>query len=574
MTDQLIPISHRNGRRRHQLLLVFLLVVLTAGCAGKAPQVGEPGAQTPQLDRRRAQLAYHYFADGSLKFSLGNYSQAAESYERALRHDPGSYEVRLSLAECYFRTRQFARAVSVADVISPKDSRVYDLLGRAYIFMDQVDDAREAYVELLETDSTNAQAFWNLYRLAMRRGYLDEAALHLEKLSKQRPATRVFNDLGNLYIRLGQPRDAAGAFEHSLDRDSTESNRRALIGLAGALEAEERFAEAISVYERAIAQLPDDLQTRKRLLMLQIRTDRLDDAIATIDSILTLYPADQERIRLGFLLYDTEQYDRAESLFVAMAERDGEDKYLGLFYLGRISGARDNPDAAKEYFRRATVVTDSIPDAWIHWGNVLASEDSLDAAVVIAKRGMEVVHDPEPFWYFIGLTYSRGERYDSAAVWLQKSWQADTTDGRAQFSLAAALERAGRFPEAAVLFRGLISREPNNAGALNYLGYMFADSGVHLDESLDMIERAIGHDPDNGAYLDSFGWILYRLGRYTEAETQIRRALDILKSDSTIFDHLGDILAATGRRREAKEQWRRALELDPKNDSLQLKLQE
>ncbi|HUU45156.1 MAG TPA: tetratricopeptide repeat protein, partial [Acidobacteriota bacterium] len=209
-----------------------------------------------------------------------------------------------------------------------------------------------------------------------------------------------------------------------------------------------------------------------------------------------------------------------------------------------------------------------------HWANVLLQEDSLSAALAIAYRGLQAIVNPEPFWYFMGLAFSRNNEYDSAAVWLDKAWRADTTDGRIQFSLAAALERSGRFGEAASLFSDLLAREPTNAAALNYLGYMYADSGVHLQESLTMIERALDQDPNNGAYLDSFGWILYRLGRYDEAEVQIRRALEILQSDATIFDHLGDILAARGRQQEAIENWRRALELDPENEDLQRKLLE
>jgi tetratricopeptide (TPR) repeat protein len=88
--------------------------VLVAGCAGKAPKVEEGGLPPAALNPRQAQLAYHHFSDAALLFSMGEYAEAAEAYERALRHDPASYEIRLSLAECYFRLRQFPRAVSIA----------------------------------------------------------------------------------------------------------------------------------------------------------------------------------------------------------------------------------------------------------------------------------------------------------------------------------------------------------------------------------------------------------------------------------------------------------------------------
>jgi Flp pilus assembly protein TadD len=141
-----------------------------------------------------------------------------------------------------------------------------------------------------------------------------------------------------------------------------------------------------------------------------------------------------------------------------------------------------------------------------------------------------------------------------------------------QFALAASCERIGQFERAEHLFRRLIAREPENSTALNYLGYMYADSGVMLAESLKLIERALAVDSTNGAYLDSYGWALYRLGRLPEAEAQIRKALVVMQSDATILDHLGDILLVLGRRDEAEAQWRKALELEPDNAAIRRKL--
>jgi tetratricopeptide (TPR) repeat protein len=196
----------------------------------------------------------------------------------------------------------------------------------------------------------------------------------------------------------------------------------------------------------------------------------------------------------------------------------------------------------------------------------------LRAAVEVAHQAIAATHDPRGFWYFIGLAFSRAQQFDSAVVWLDTLWRTDTLDSRVQFSLASSLERARHFDRAVDLFRRIIAREPNNDLALNYLGYMYADSGINLDESLSLIERALKQAPTNGAYLDSDGWVLYRLGRYQEAEVQIRKALELMQSDPTIHDHLGDILAALGRRDEAVVHWRRALDLEPDSIALRQKL--
>ena len=101
--------------------------------------------------------------------------------------------------------------------------------------------------------------------------------------------------------------------------------------------------------------------------------------------------------------------------------------------------------------------------------------------------------------------------------------------------------------------------DPNNSMTLNYLGYMLADRNVHLEEALNLIKRAVELDPQNGAYLDSLGWVYFRLGHYDQAEEYLRRAADKTPNDATIQDHLGELYARTGKLKTAAMHWERAL---------------
>jgi tetratricopeptide (TPR) repeat protein len=122
------------------------------------------------------------------------------------------------------------------------------------------------------------------------------------------------------------------------------------------------------------------------------------------------------------------------------------------------------------------------------------------------------------------------------------------------FSRAAALERLGQVEESEALFRQLVDNQPNDANAANYLGYMWADREVNLEEALDLIAHAVSLDPDNSAYLDSLGWVHFRLGDLAEAERWLRRAVDLGGNlgDGTVFCHLGEVLLAGGDRTEAR----------------------
>ncbi len=112
------------------------------------------------------------------------------------------------------------------------------------------------------------------------------------------------------------------------------------------------------------------------------------------------------------------------------------------------------------------------------------------------------------------------------------------------------------------MFRQLIAKEPNNAVALNYLGYMLAERGERLTESVDFIKRALAIDPDNGSYLDSIGWAYYKDGKLDLAVDNLKRAADQLLTNSVVQDHYGDVLFKLGRYDDAIGAWNRALSGD------------
>ena len=112
----------------------------------------------------------------------------------------------------------------------------------------------------------------------------------------------------------------------------------------------------------------------------------------------------------------------------------------------------------------------------------------------------------------------------------------------------------------------MLSRDPDNATALNYLGYMLAERGERLDESVDLLKKALQIEPENGSYLDSLGWAYFKSDKLDLAEDNLRRAADQLKTNSVIQDHHGDVLFKLGRVDEAIAAWTRALNGD--GDSL------
>ncbi|HAV65637.1 MAG TPA: hypothetical protein DCY13_25090 [Verrucomicrobiales bacterium] len=138
--------------------------------------------------------------------------------------------------------------------------------------------------------------------------------------------------------------------------------------------------------------------------------------------------------------------------------------------------------------------------------------------------------------------------------------------------MGAQLERNGLYEEAAKSFKRCLDLKQDHAQALNYLGYMWADLGIHLEEARKLIQKAVDLEPMNPAFLDSLAWVLYRLDQPNLALTYMEEAMKHQEEpDATLFDHLGDIHFAIGNQEEAMKAWRRSFEIEA-NPKVQKKL--
>jgi tetratricopeptide (TPR) repeat protein len=162
--------------------------------------------------------------------------------------------------------------------------------------------------------------------------------------------------------------------------------------------------------------------------------------------------------------------------------------------------------------------------------------------------------------------YSRVKRWKEAEESLTKAEQLSTkADDKAYvwFLRGDTLQRQKKFDEADAEFRKILASippsDPQTAATLNYLGYMNADRGVKLDESLNYIKQALTFEPNNGAYLDSLGWVYFKLGKYDLAEENLTKAAVHMGSDPTVQEHLGDLYQKTGRLKLAAAHWERAM---------------
>src|SRR5205085_7913732 len=171
----------------------------------------------------------------------------------------------------------------------------------------------------------------------------------------------------------------------------------------------------------------------------------------------------------------------------------------------------------------------------------------------------------------LGRLHQRRKQWDEAGRVWSEAWQRFPRESRLGLDLAFCREQAGHVDSALHVARQVLSREPENPQALNFLGYLLADHNRDLEDARRLIARALDKEPENGAFLDSMGWVYYRLGKLSQARGQLERAA-VLTGDPVVHEHLGDVYKGLKLLDLAKQQYRLSLAVDSLNSRVRGKL--
>jgi tetratricopeptide (TPR) repeat protein len=191
----------------------------------------------------------------------------------------------------------------------------------------------------------------------------------------------------------------------------------------------------------------------------------------------------------------------------------------------------------------------------------------IDAAVEAIQEARKL--NPEQSQYAVqeARIYYRARRWDDAIKQFQELIESNPQDKKlvrdSQFSLSALYVQKGDVEAGEEILLDILEEEPDNTQANNDLAYLWADQNKNIDRARPMVEKALKAEPENPAYIDTYGWVLYREGKFAEAVEQLEKASKLPNGeDSTIYDHLGDAWEKQGRHEKAVEAWKKALQLE------------
>ena len=562
--------------------------------------------------------------------------EAVSEANEVLKRDPNDLATHRLLARIYLRSLgdingatvqqdTVAKAiVEYAEVhrLDPADQEASLWLARLYRLHNEPQKAEQVLSAMLKEDPGNEAAVEQLTQLLLDQNKADEAIKLLEGMNEHSSSPTLLDLLGDAYTQTRDYAKAEAAYRKAVDLDPSELSH--LRGLGQTLLSEEKFQEALGVYQKLVDLMPDDSDNYLRLAqiyrelnqfdkaeeslakarqynpgsleilynqaMIYESQGRYDDAIRVLSDAVTgiksqsnVIPSRRRSLailyqQLGLLYREVQNYQAAISTFQELAHLgEEEDRRARPLIMDTYRQAKDLSKALATG-REAMAKYPNDSSIRSSYALLLAENQQTDEAVKLLDADLKGNAGDRETYLNLAQVYERGHRYADGEQAARKaeSYSTDPHDNEIAWLLLGAIyERQKDFDKAEEEFKKVLDVNPRNAQVLNYYGYMLADRGVRLEEALGLIQRAVLLEPYNGAYLDSLGWVYFKMNKLDEAESTLRKAVDREPHDPTIRSHLGDVLAKQGHMELAAAEWekslaewRRALPADLENDKV------
>jgi tetratricopeptide (TPR) repeat protein len=515
------------------------------------------------------------FVEGVRLEENAEMDNALAAYQKVLNVDPGQAELALRVAALLSRREDFPRAIDVLkDAIKakPKEPAPYLQLSFIYAkYLRKTEQALKYANQAIALDPKNIDAYQRVYEIELTSGDPQKAIQALERAAGVKSNDPAFwMRLGKLYASVvfkagveSKPEDVKRVndfFRKAVDCAGDDAVL--LKDVADYFAASQQIQEAIPLYLKVLELQPDDSNAREKLASGFVLTNQRAKAIEMLQEIIKQHPEKYQPYDLlaqlldesGRALARANQPEPAKAEFAKAAANYEQSLLI-------------NPDRGNTCLRLAELLIGPLQEG--------------ERAVKMLTEARTRFSNVPAFTYYLALALREAKHPQQAVSTFEEALNEaqDDNDGvlsaRFYFDYGAAADQAGLYDKAADLLRKSIALDPAKAAeAYNYIGFMWAEHNLHLDEAEEMIGRALQLDPNNGAYLDSLGWVFYRKGKYEEALNELLRAAQALtRDDPIVFEHIGDTYSKLNRVPQALEFWQKSIALEPGNKLLADKIE-
>lgn len=563
-----------------RLIASLFAGLLLAACATVAPPRASPEAPPPEqsapqkLDLPAAALTPQLLYDlllGEIAGQRGQLEVAVASLKRAAlaSRDPRLAQRATQIALYAKRPDEAIDTARLWVELQPDDLDAREALSVALLEHGQLAEAQAQMEQILVLTASGdnlGQAYLRLAALLGKQTLRAAALDVMRALVALHPQLKEAQfALAHIAVRAGDLDSAAAAIDEAL-RLAPDWEDAALFKIR-ILASQKETSQAEAFYEKYLGDHPQAKTLRLNYARHLVDTKQWERAREQFKRVVADNPRDADAVyAVGLLALQSEAYDEAEKYLRQNLEFQPENDQARL-YLGHIAERRKQYDEARRWYDQI----DSggfFFEAQVRIGLLAARQGDL-AGARAHLAGLE----PESESQHIQLILAEDQilrdakQYPEAYEVLTKGLRRFPDNADLLYGRALVAERLDRIDAHEADLRKILKTDPKNANALNALGYTLADRTTRYQEALDLIGQAVALKPDDPYFMDSMGWVQYRLGNLDEARKYLKSALD-KRNDAEIAAHLGEVLWMLGDKAGAESVWKRALQDTPDNELL------
>ncbi len=563
-------VGPRSGGWQERVLVTFLLIPLLVVSCAAVPESGPDTVVQPESVPLPSP-AYYHFLQGYLAELVNDVPKAVAEYRAALHFDPKSAFLRVRLAALQFLSGNMQKAMAMLDQIESAQVREAGVLvemARIYAGGGQFDRALGLYDEAVHLNPERGETYFDKGVLLLNLKRPQQAETVFTQGLEHAPESHFGHFYQGKALEAQEKRtEAKEAYRQAINR--TKRFEPAYQALLKLYEFDEDLQAAIQLYhEFEVSVTPRDNTFRKDFVRFLVKQKDYGQALDILEQMIVDEPQDVKlQIQRALVYVEMKEPHRAVTELEGILQAHPSELRVR-DYLGWLYEQIDDVEKALDAYGTNIDLDATFYDSRIHLGILLYRLTRYDEAVQHLTRAAGLKPGNSETHLLLGLSYLQADKFERATSAFEKGLEYHPNDEDLRFNLGAAYDKLDRFPDVVREMEAVLALNPDHTDALNYLGYSYADRGINGEEAVELTRRAVALKPDNGAYVDSLGWALFKVGKVAEALRELQRAAELVEDDPVIFEHLGEIYLIQEHRDAAKAAWIRALQLDPHNENL------
>lgn len=595
-----------------KFLTIIFISILLFGCSAEVQKIDESEKTENKVkNKKQVEFAKQLFIDASLLDMEGKYAEAILDYQEALKLDPQA-GIYYALAKDYLKLNKLHPALENAQKsvqLEKNNTEYLTLLGTIYKVSRNVDSAEAIFTRILEIDSTQINALYNIAQLYEVKQPVKALNAYKKIIDITGPEWNILLKLAEINERLGEIDKTINTVEELLELNPSNLQLQKL--LIESYIKNSKLEKALVMVTNAIEIFPDDLNLIELRGNALVKSKRWEEGAIEYKKIIHKKGIPFEsKMRIGTAFYSEAL---ADSVVIPFAEdvlleidKDSSDWQINAF-LGELANKKGEDSLTLDYFRKSISLAKLNSDLRIRIGQILFEKADYDNAIIEMEDAVERFPRNQIVNLILGLSYAQNSDHLSALPYLKSSVDLNPNDLNSTLAYSFSLNQSERDDEALIYLERALRIDPKNTQALGMMGLIFdgreeytksdsiyniavnidstdililnnyayslAERGIELEKALRMVEKAVKEDPENASYLDTIGWVYYQMGQYENAKKYIQLAIDQDENNATLLDHLADVLYQLNEKEEAVELWKAALQLDTDNTDIQNKIE-